>query len=244
MCIFGGLGLTEHCEILTSDVIEYQIDNLGYIEKSYRPNHKKSINSVSRLMCLQTPISVDNIELVGYHDEDGISYINSCNTFTISGLCTVYKYNNLLDFYAVKMYKNSLQYKLYREYTNIDFEYIHKFIDLFPTSWPAIEFGIGFYPNMDNILDYYFYTDIRNVENIYSVLGMKQPRIPNNVKGAKIAHLGITVKDSNIVKLKRYCHGEDPTLQNWTRINGYDSTYHLYKHSVYSKYLNLITEQI
>nr|DAE69997.1 MAG TPA: hypothetical protein [Caudoviricetes sp.] len=229
--------MIKYCEQITPDVIEYQVDNMCRIEKSYRSYDKKSIPHVMRLIQSLVSVNVEDIELVGFHIKDRISYTHDCSTFTICGRCPLYASNDLLDFYAIKLHNEGVYYKLYKKYNIQELEFVKTIIHNFPTSWPALEFGVGFYPDKYNIFDYYFYTLSSNVEMIYQYFDMSMPPIPQNTTASQIAHFGITVVDNKVIKLKRYFHGLDPALQRWTMINGARSTYEIYKNTEYFKYL-------
>lgn len=221
---------------ISKDVAECQVDNLGNIELSYFPNSSKGRYYKALLMKYGCDIDYDCIELLGFHNQDNFSYQETSITATLSQLK---QDDSLLDFYAIKASPSSIIYKYYRPYNKEELEWIRNLISPFRVCWPAIEFGVGFY-NEYEYRDVYFYTEARHHSQICKTLGTGEIIVPKSCEEALIAHYGITIDcEYNIVKLKRYYHGYDLLMTDWTNIYGLSGCKKAYSDSEYAWALRL-----
>lgn len=213
---------------LIPDIIECQIDDKNNIECSYRPCSSVGKFYVSKLLQRDVDVSVfDNIEMIGYHPKDDFSYSSECVSATI-------KWNNcpsnLYDFCTLKSFKTHLVYKYYRPHNKEEFDFLKKITSLFKGAWPALEFGTGFYPDDSKYRDVYFYAPAEEHQAICDFFEKNHIYVPNSCQNAKLAHYGITIgANYEVFKLKRYFHGLDPLMKNWTSILGSEDCVAIYK---------------
>ena len=186
--------------------IEVQFDSDQNKELSYRIRSKLGMKYFELLLQhfpnALSLISLDSIELISYHKADQLSYLNDCICLVINQSPNIND-SSLIDFYVLKLDLTTLKIKkkYYRKYQNQEIQYLKDVFKDVLSFRIAFEFGVGYYPEVEDYKDFYFYIDFKDLEKVQKLLKVQV----NDIKEDKVL-LAITTKSDKVVKVKRYLY--------------------------------------
>ncbi len=196
--------------MFNKEAVEIQYNSNGTVEESFRTRSKVGEELLTQALarCCQFAIDKKEIELISYAPNDDLSVKDQAIALVFNS--AIRQSSHLSDYHVIKVMNNNES--VLKCYDN-DF-WRHPNIPLPVNARLAQQFGIGFYPDNEeiDIYDmYFFHHSLEAVEDHFNL----NLNLPDFVKAYGFGLYGVSY-NSNLeaLKLKRYFYPSDPQLNN------------------------------